>query len=446
LGDRYGRKRALLIGLAVLGAAAIWASQASDPNALIVSRGTMGVGAALVMPATLSILVSVFPSHERAKAIAVWGGFAGAGGAIGIIGGGVLLESFWWGSIFFINVPIVLIAAGLISTIVPTSKDDEERPLDPVGAVLSIIGFGSLVYAIIEGGEIGWLEGSTLLWFTGAVISLVALVVWELRTTHPMLDPRLFRHKPFGLSAAAIALAFLVMFGFFFILTLFFQLVVGYSPLAAGVRFLPFTVAMILVAPRSPEIAARLGKRGIISLGLLVQAVAFLLMSTADASTGYWSIALLMGLLAAGMALVMPAASEAIISSLPQNKAGVGSAVNDTTREIGGALGIAGMGSLLASGYRTGLGDATAGLPAEAAELAEDGLGSALRVAAEFGTPELVSAAQDAFVDSMATTFVAAAVISVCAAAIIFLQYPKKDPHFDDAIAPFLREEAAEPN
>ena len=440
LGDRYGRKGALLIGLAIFAAGAIWSAYSGSPTELIIARSSMGVGAAFVMPATLSILVHVFPVSERAKAIAVWSGFAGAGGAIGIIGGGSLLEAFWWGSVFFINVPIALLAAVLIATMVPTSKDPDGHPLDGPGSILSIAGLGALVYAIIEGGEIGWTSGTTIGWFVAAAVFLVGFVRWELSRRFPMLDPRLFRHRPFALGSFTITISFVVMFGFFFIITQYFQFGLGHSPIEAGVRMLPFVMTMIVVAPRSPKLVDAIGKRGAITAGLTVQAIGFAILATVGLDTSYPVVALAMIFLAAGMATLMPAGSEAIVSSLPPSKAGVGSAVNDTTREVGGALGIAVLGTLLSSGYRSGVEDAAAPLPEEARELAEDGIGGAFRVAQQTGDTGLVDAARDAFIDGMSLAFTVAAVIGVVAGAIIYARYPAKGhepaPMTDETLSP----------
>ena len=439
LGDRYGRKGALLVGLGVFAAGAIWSAYSGSPTELIIARSSMGVGAALVMPATLSILVHVFPVHERARAIAVWSGFAGAGGAIGIIGGGALLEAYWWGSVFFINVPIAALAAALIATMVPTSKDPDGHPLDGTGSLLSIAGLGALVYAIIEGGEIGWGSGTTIGWFVAAAVFLAGFVQWERTRRHPMLDPRLFSHRPFALGSFTVTISFVVMFGFFFIITQYFQFGLGHSPLQAGLRMLPFALTMIAVAPRSPKLAEAIGKRGAIATGLVIQAIGFAILTTADLDTNYLVIVLSMVLLAAGMATLMPAGSEALVSSLPPSKAGVGSAVNDTTREVGGALGIAVLGTLLSSGYRSGVEDAVAPLPPEARELAEDGIGGAFRVAQQTGDPQLVDAARNAFIDGMSLAFAVAAVIGVAAAGIIYARYPRKGhepaPMTDEAFA-----------
>lgn len=426
IGDRYGRKGALLAGLAIFIGGALWSAWSDDPTMLITARGSMGIGAALIMPATLSIIVSVFSPADRGKAIAVWAGFAGAGGAIGIIGGGALLEAFWWGSVFFINVPIALIAMGLIAMMVPTSRDEGRTPLDPIGSVLSILGLGSLVYAIIEGGDKGWGAGITITMFIAAAVFLTAWTFWGRRATHPMLDPKLFKRIPFSMGSLTISAGFAVMFGMFFLITQYFQFVQGHSPLGAGVRNLPFALTMVVVSPRSPAVAERLGKRGAIAIGLVIQAIGFVLLALHDVDTSYWITALALVLMAAGMALLMPPASEAIISSLPPSKAGVGSAWNDSTREIGGALGIAVLGTVLASGYRSGVEPAAAGLPAEAAEAVTENIGAAFRVAETAGLPELIDTAKQAFVDGMSNAFWASAVWGLVVAAIILVRYPRK--------------------
>lgn len=426
IGDRYGRKGALLTGLGIFIAGALWSAWSTGPAMLIAARGSMGVGAALIMPATLSIIVSVFSPAERAKAIAVWAGFAGAGGAIGIIGGGALLEKFWWGSIFFINVPIAVIAIVLIGLWVPTSRDEHKTPLDPLGSLWSILGLGSLVYAIIEGGQHGWTSGTTIGAFVAAAVFLTAWVRRGLSIPNPMLDPRLFRRVSFSLGSLTIAAGFAVMFGMFFLITQYFQFVQGHSPLQAGIRNLPFALTMVVVSPRSPVVAERFGKRGAITIGLVIQAAGFVVLALHDADTPYLLTAAALVLLASGMALLMPPASEAIISSLPPSKAGVGSAWNDSTREIGGALGIAVLGTILSSVYRSGVESATAGLPDEAAHAVGESIGAAFRVAESAGLPALAEAAKSAFVDGMTTAFWVAAVWGLCVASVVYLRYPAK--------------------
>lgn len=280
--------------------------------------------------------------------------------------------------------------------------------------------------------------GSTIAWFVAAAVLLAAWIAWESRARYPLLDPRLFRHLPFGLGSLTLTVSFMVMFGFFFIITQYFQFVLDHSPLSAGVRMLPFAGTMIIVAPRSPALVGRLGKRWAIVVGLAIESIGFFLLATADQETPYLLIVLSMVLLASGMATLMPAGSEAIVSSLPPSKAGVGSAMNDTTREVGGALGIAVLGTLLANGYGSAVEESTAGLPEELSELAGDSIGGAFRVAQQTGATELIEPAKDAFVNGMGNAFLATAFISLGAAAIIGLRYPAKghepDPVEDDFV------------
>jgi EmrB/QacA subfamily drug resistance transporter len=352
LGDRFGRRGALQLGLVIFGLAAAFASMADDPGQLIAARGVMGVGAAFIMPSTLSILVQCFPFYERPKAIAVWAGFAGVGGAIGLISSGLLLDNFWWGSIFFVNLPIIAALLVLSVVFLPTSKDPAAHPLDPVGALLAVVALLSLVYGVIEGPERGWVDPVTLGAFALAVVAGVAFVVFELRQKTPMLDPRLFRVRGFSTGAATVTLAFFSLFGMFFLLTQLLQLVQGLSPLETGLRIIPQALTLILVAPQSPKLVARFGVRKVLRAGFLLAAVGFTILATVTADS---SDLVVMGALVftgAGMAMVMPSASQHIVGSLPLSKAGVGSAMNDVTREVGGAIGIAVAGSIVATIYR----------------------------------------------------------------------------------------------
>ncbi|MFT7598751.1 MAG: EmrB/QacA subfamily drug resistance transporter [Acidimicrobiales bacterium] len=426
LGDRYGRKPALLAGLGIFLVSALVATRSNNAAQLIALRGVMGVGAALTMPATLSIITVVFPSHERAKAIAIWSGFAGAGGALGILASGLLLEKFWWGSVFFVNVPIALLAMVLVFWMVPNSKDAEERPLDPIGSMLSIVGLSALVFGLIQGPEFGWTDPLVVSAFVASVAFLGGWVKFELMQQDPLLDPRLFKISQFGVGSFTITTAFLVMFGFFFVLTQYLQFVLDYTPLQAAVRTLPFAVAMVFVAPRGPGLAAKIGGGRTMALGMLVSTVGLGLLSFATVDTSYPRIAISIVLAAGGMALVFPTATEAIVSSLPQSKAGVASAMNDTTREVGGAIGIALLGTLLSSGYRSGLGSATDGLPPELAEAAQDNVGAALAVAGQVpGGEAVAAAARDAFVDGMQLSLIVAAAVMLASALVVARFFPR---------------------
>jgi EmrB/QacA subfamily drug resistance transporter len=429
LGDRYGRRRALLVGLGLFIVGALLATRAGGPLTLISARSVMGIGAALIMPATLSIITVVFPRHERGKAIAIWAAFAGAGGALGVVAGGVILQNFWWGSVFFINVPIAVLALVAVFTLVPESKESEERPLDPVGALLSMVGLGSLLYAIIQGPENGWLSAIVVGGFIAAAVLLTLFVLWELRTDHPMLDPHYFRNRRFSLGSLTISASFLVMFGFFFILTLFFQFAQGHSPLAAAVRTLPFAGTMVVVAPRSAGLAQKFGPRVMVTLGLLLASAGLIVMGTLQPTTYYGVIVLPLIMMAAGLAMLMPPSTEAIVSSLPQDQAGVGSAVNDTTREVGGSIGIALLGSLLSTGYRSGISDALVGLPEQAAELARDSIGAARVVAGQIGGEagaRLSEAAGLAYVDGMRLAYWGGALVLMATAAVVWRLYPRE--------------------
>jgi len=428
IGDRLGRKRALAVGLSLFIAGALAAARSGSPLPLIASRSVMGVGAALIMPATLSIITVVFNRRERAKAIAIWAGFAGAGGALGVIAGGLLLNAFWWGSVFFINVPIAAVALIAVIRLVPESRERARRPLDPVGSLLSIAGLGTLLYAIIQGPESGWTSAIVVGGFATAIVLLGLFVWWELRIEHPMLDPRYFRIRRFSLGSLTITASFMAMFGFFFILTLFFQFAQGHSPLAAGVRTLPFAGTMVIVAPRSAYLAYRFGNRLMVTIGLLLTATGLLLFGFVEINTHYGFIAALIVVMASGLAMLMPPSTEAIVSSLPQDRAGVGSAVNDTTREVGGALGIALLGSLLSSGYRSGIADALVGLPGQAADVARDSIGAALAVADQIGGEagdQLAAAAGSAYVDGMHLAFWAGGLVMIATAAAVSRVYPR---------------------
>jgi EmrB/QacA subfamily drug resistance transporter len=438
LGDRYGRKPALITGLTIFLGSALIATLSESANQLIVLRGAMGIGAALTMPATLSIITVVFPREERAKAIAIWSGFAGAGGALGILASGFLLESFKWSSVFFINVPIAAFAIVLVIALVPNSKDPEERPLDPIGSVLSILGLVALVYGLIQGPEFGWTDPIVLGSFVVSALAMYAWVRVELAQNDPLLDPRLFKIPKFRMGSFTITSAFLVMFGMFFVLTQYLQFALGYTPLEAAIRTLPFAPAMILIAPRGPGLAAKIGAGKTMALGMLASTAGLIAFGFMTVSTPYLPIGIALVVAAGGMALVFPTATESIVSSLPQNKAGVASAMNDATREVGGAIGIALLGTLLSSGYRSGLGNVANDLPPEAAEVFEDNVGAALAVAGEIPNGEaLANVAREAFVEGMQLAMWAGAAVMLVSSVIVFRLFPREGT---SAIEPLVEE------
>ena len=428
LGDRFGRKGALLVGLGIILAGALAGASSASAGQIVLWRCTMGIGAGLVMPATLSILTTIFPAHERSRAIAIWAGFAGAGGALGILSAGLLLEYFWWGSIFFVNVPIAVLLFVLVATLVPTSRDTHGHPLDPIGSILSAAALGALVFGLIQGPEYGWSHGYIVAAFLVAVILSLAWVRYENRHDHPMLDPGLFRIRRFGLGSLGIGVAFAVMFGMFFGLAQYMQFVLGYSALETALRTLPFAASMVSISPTGPKLAARFGVRIVIGGGLLITAIGLVGLATLDGSSGYVHVVASLCVASAGMALAFPAATESIVTSLPQDKAGVASAVNDTTREVGAAVGIALLGSLLTSGYRDSIGNSFDMLPPQAAEAARDSMVAALHVAAsapEALQPGLMAVARAAFADGYSLAMLVGATMLISASAVILRWFPR---------------------
>ena len=424
LGDRFGRKGSLNVGLCIFAVGSLIAAFGGTSEFLIAGRAVMGMGAALVMPSTLSILTNVFPPQERAKAIGVWAGVAGAGGAIGPIVSGLLLEHFWWGAIFCLNIPVVILALVGGWFLVPTSSDPAQAKLDLAGAALSIGAVGSLVYAIIEAPAHGWTSTTTLLWFGVALIFGLAFAARELTADAPMLDLRYFKRRGFSGGSLAISLMFFGMFGMFFVLTQYLQLVRGWTALSSGVRTLPFAVTLMVVAPMSARFAARFGAKRVVSLGVLVAGVGLLLLSRAQVTTAYAYLVVALVVLAVGMGLTMAPSTASIMSSLPLAKAGVGSAMNDTNRELGGAVGVAVLGSILATRYSAALGSALPGLPPAVATAAEQSLGAALAIARQTNQPALADAARQAFVDAMSVSLTVGAVIAVIASVLVFLVLP----------------------
>jgi EmrB/QacA subfamily drug resistance transporter len=430
IGDRFGRRGTLQVGLFIFIIGALLGSTSSDPFQLIFFRASMGIGAALVMPATLSIISIIFPPEEKGKAIAIWSGFAGAGAAIGIISAGLLLEKFWWGSIFFINVPTAGIALLLVTFFVPTSRDSHINPLDLPGSLLSAIGLTSLVYGLIQGPEFGWTDPIVMWAFIVAVVVLVGWVLVELNQNHPMLDPRLFKIRRFGMGSFAILIPFTVMFGFFFGLSQYLQYVQMHSPLGAALRTLPFALTMLIAAPRGPTISRVIGEKGCLSMGLLFSASGCLVLAFLEATSSYLQIAVSLVLTAFGMAITFPTATAAIINCLPSDKAGVASAVNDTTREVGAAIGIAFLGSLLSAGYRNSLGDSFASMPDEINEVARNSVGAALQVAERLSVESgqvLAQEAKVAFTNGFSLSMSVGSGMLLLASVIVFLRFPNTE-------------------
>ena len=432
IGDRFGRKGTLQAGLAVFLSGSLFAAFSSTATAIIIGRAVMGLGAAFVMPATLSILTNVFPPYERGKAIAIWAGISGAGAAVGPVASGFLLEHFSWGSVFLVNVPIIAVALVAGYILLPKSRDPHPEALDPIGAVLSIAGLGTLVYAIIEAPDRGWASAQSLLWFGLAAVLIAAFLLWEMRNTAPMLNLRYFLDPRFGVAAGVITLVFFAMFGFFFLLTQYFQLVLGYGTLEAGLKQLPFAAVMMIVAPNSPKFAARFGANVAVAVGLIGVSSAMFLFTLARVDTPYWQLVLVVMVMAAGMAMCIPTMTGSIMSAVPMGKAGVGSAMNDTTRELGGALGVAVLGSLVASRYDTKLAPALDLLPESLHVQASESLAGALHAGSEVGGStgvEVASIAREAFLSGVHLAAIIAGGVALLAAGIVYRKLPSGNPH-----------------
>jgi EmrB/QacA subfamily drug resistance transporter len=419
LGDRYGRRLALNCGLVIFGGASLVAALSSSADAVIGARAVMGVGAAFVMPATLSILAHVFPPKERPRAIAIWAGFAGVGIAMGGVVSGALLEQFWWGSIFLINVVVSALAMVVGFFLIPRSREKIHAPLDPLGAVLSIAGLAALVYGIIEAPDQGWGSARTLATFAIAGVILAGFVVWELRAKEPMLDLGYFRNSRFTAATTAITLVFFAMFGSYFLFTQYLQFVHGYDPLSAGLRVLPWALAYLLSATQSAKLVERFGQRLVVSSGLTIAGLGIVVLAvTSGVTTSYWWFALAVVIQALGMGITTAPSTGAIMRSLPLRKAGVGSAVNDTSRELGGALGVAVLGSLVSSHFRTSMQGAVNGLPAPATHSLADALQSAAAAGGAHGAA-IANAAKASFVDAFTTTLWVAAIVVVVASGLV---------------------------
>jgi EmrB/QacA subfamily drug resistance transporter len=415
----------------IFGAGSLASAFSGSAEVLIACRAVMGLGGCLIMPATLSILTNVFPKGERAKAIGVWAGVAGLGIVAGPTLGGLLLAHFWWGSVFLINVPVVVLALIAGHLVVPDSRDPSTPRLDPVGTGLSIVGLTLVLYAIIEAPARGIGNPTVLGVFVLGLAVVAVFALWELHTDHPMLDVRFFENPRFSAASLAVTLAFFSMTGVLFFLTQYLQSVLGYSALRAGLGFIPLAVTMMISSPASARLDARYGSKATVVAGLIIAAGAVALLSTARADSSYWLIGTVLALLGLGLGCVMTPATNSIMGSLPLAKAGVGSAVNDTTRQIGGALGVAILGSITAAVYRSTI-QSTASfhsLSAAARATVKGGIGNVVGAAnslpAAAGS-QLSDDAKHAFVHAMDITALIGTLFVLAGAAVAFIWLPAK--------------------
>ncbi|MEM9132662.1 MAG: MFS transporter [Actinomycetota bacterium] len=432
LGDRYGRKRLMMIGWVILIIASLATASTDDIWTIVVLRGVAGAGAALIFPGTLSTITNVIADNRRTQAIAAWTVSASVGGTIGSVGAGALLEGFWFGSIFVGTAVVAAVIAVMTLLFVPETSDPADSNLDPVGSFASLIGIGALTLGIIEGPLKGWTDPLVIAGLALGVAGLVAFALWELRTATPLLDVRLFKLRGFSTGSVSIFLQFIAAFGFFFVGSQYLAFVLGYSPLMIGLGLLPIGATIPLGSAIAPKMIERFGRGTVGGLGLVILGAGAAWFSTVNATSEYWYFAIGVLIFGLGFGMAAPPATEAIVEALPANKQGVASAINDVTRELGGALGIALIGSLLTSGYRQSVEESSA-LPAELINSIADSAGAGLGIAAAQPDQEsaglIISTVQTGISDGFSQAMLAAAVVALVGAAYVAIRTPAtKEP------------------
>lgn len=444
LGDKFGRKGALTVGLVLFGTFSGLASFATSPEMLIVARGLMGVGAAFIFPTTLSILTNTFTGRERARAIGIWAGVSGIGVALGPLFGGFLVEHFDWGAVFFVNVPVCAAALVLGVFLVPTSRDPDNRPLDPIGALLSILTLVALLYAVIEAPNAGWLATNVVVSFGIGLVLLGAFAWWETHTAEPMIDLRVFRNARFSAASAVLTLTTFALYGSLYLLTQYFQFVLGYSPLEAGLLALPLAIGMMVTSPNAPKLVFRWGTKRVVMAGSLVLAASMLLYASNTIMSSFAGGCVVRLLFGIGLGLTSAPATESIMGSLPRSRAGVGSAINDTTRQTGGAAGVAVIGSVFLASYHH-FADQAKGLSPVSAAALHDSVGKAIDLARTLPAKQgaaLIELSREAFVDAMRITYPIAAAFAVVAAFVAWRWLPARGTDDDVAGHPTDEERA----
>jgi EmrB/QacA subfamily drug resistance transporter len=435
IGDRIGRRTVLLIGLSVFALGSVAAAFSDSPVELIIWRAVMGIGGAAVQPTTLAVITNVFPPAERGRAIGVWAGTAGIAVAGGPLAGGAVLAHFWWGAVFLIGVPVALLGIVGVLAVVPESRDPSPGRLDVPGVLLSIVALAGLVYGIIRGGSgVGWTTPGVLVPLLGGVL-LLGLFVWlQSRSTHPALDVSLFRNPAFSAAAAALGLNFFALMGATFYLVYFLQGVRGYSALESGAALIPTALGIAVMAPRSSGLADRFGAKAVCASGFVLIALSFAGVQLFDLTSPLWLLLAVLLVQGVGMGAVMAPATESIMSVVPRQKAGAGAAVNNSVRQVGGALGVAILGSVLAASYSAYLGASADVLPAElrgeasqsivatleaVGQVQEDGDADAAVAAAAVAAP-----AREAFVSAMHLTALGTAAATGIATIVVLIWLP----------------------
>jgi EmrB/QacA subfamily drug resistance transporter len=428
LGDRLGRRTLLLAGTIVFGLAALAAAAAQTPTALIASRVVMGVGAAMIMPGTLSTITAVFSPSKRSRAVSIWAGFATSGAILGMLGCGLILEWTSWRATFVATSVLAAIAFVAAVVLAPNTSDPSDSVIDMPGFLLSAVGIGALVFGIIDGAEAGWTTTNALVGLAVAVAALVGFVVWELRAHRPMLDVRLFALRGFSTGTLALTVQFLCLFGFFLVGLQFLQLMLGYSPLLSALCLLPMATIVMPMSRVAPHLVERFGQRAVMTAGLTCLGAGLGIMSLLNSGSTYWHFLAGLATFGLGMALTSTPSTTAIVTSLSRAKQGVASAMNDVSRELGSALGIAILGSLFNSGYNAAVSDATASLPPAAADAVGESAGAAIVMASNLGAggQQLADGVRNAFAAGLNDAMVAGAAIALLAAAFTLWRAPQR--------------------
>ncbi len=441
--DRFGRKTIMQIGLLIFLAGTVYAGFfAKDGLEVIISRAVMGLGGAMVMPTTLSIINNVFPRNQRARAIAIWSGIAGGGVALGSIASGFLIEHYSWESVFIFSAVVGVIGIAFNQWLTPNSHDERHTPIDWLGGFLSTVGLLGLVYGIIESPSHGLWHADIMTSLTVGLIGLGAFVFWQLKAEHPMLDMKLFSRTAFSISALSVSLVFFALMGIFFSMSQLFQLIMGYGPFESSLRMLPLMMLMILVSPFVPNIVKKFGTRWTVTSGLVLVSAAFVIMTQWPTVPTYMEIMGSMAVMMAGMALTMTPATTMMMSAVPRNRAGMGSAMNDTTRELGGALGVAVLGAVLGSAYTDKISSSLTQLPTQAQQVAENSLAGALVIAEKMGPmgATLTDAAKTAWMQGLSEAMWIAAGIVFVAAIVsgIWLPHSHHEGEDDELLEPVI--------
>jgi EmrB/QacA subfamily drug resistance transporter len=439
IGDRIGRRKVLLIGLTVFALGSVLAAFSSSPVELIAWRAVMGVGGAAVQPTTLAVITNVFPPRERGRAIGVWAGTAGLAVAGGPLAGGAVLEHFWWGAVFLIGVPVAVLGIVAVLAFVPESRDPSPGRLDIPGVLLSIAALAGLVFGIIRGGSgQGWTTPGVLGPLLGGILLLAVFIWLQRRSSHPALDVSLFRNPAFSAAAGALGLNFFALLGATFYLVYYLQGVRAYTPLQSGAALIPVALGMALMAPRSSGLADRFGAKAVCAGGFLLITLSFVGIQLVDLTSPVWLLVVVLSVQGLGMGAVMAPATESIMSVVPREKAGAGAAVNNSVRQVGGALGVAILGSVLAAAYSADLGDAVDALPAAGrAEAGQSIVGTLQAIAqvqaggdahAARAAAGLVEPAREAFVSAMHLTAVGTAGATLVAVVVVLVWMPGRRP------------------